>query len=179
MGRPEPIKNRFTESISDIHVKNIWLITVAGIINAFGITVFLYPVKLYDSGISGTSMLPSGPDYAGPPVFIILSHYPESPPLRLWSQERRTAFHYLFNLCCTDLFIILVSHHGRLSGRCLLRLSPGRAGPPALCPVRRCHFRRRQRSGPPVGRGHRRHRSSGCHLRKALRDLRRYFCHDL
>lgn len=33
------------------------MLTIAGCINAFGITVFLYPVKLYDSGISGTSML--------------------------------------------------------------------------------------------------------------------------
>ena len=32
-------------------------LTVAGIINAIGVTMFLYPVKLYDSGISGTSML--------------------------------------------------------------------------------------------------------------------------
>ena len=29
----------------------------AGIINALGVTIFLYPVNLYDSGISGTSML--------------------------------------------------------------------------------------------------------------------------
>ena len=33
------------------------VLTVAGIINAFGITFFLYPVHLYDSGISGLSML--------------------------------------------------------------------------------------------------------------------------
>lgn len=33
------------------------MLTVAGMINAFGITVFLMPVNLYDSGISGTSML--------------------------------------------------------------------------------------------------------------------------
>jgi len=33
------------------------LLTIAGFINAFGVTVFLSPVKLYDSGISGTSML--------------------------------------------------------------------------------------------------------------------------
>ena len=32
-------------------------LTVAGIVNAFGVTLFLYPVKLYDSGISGLSML--------------------------------------------------------------------------------------------------------------------------
>ncbi|MBQ8603444.1 MAG: YitT family protein [Oscillospiraceae bacterium] len=37
--------------------KNFMMLTVAGIINAFGVTFFLSPVKLYDSGISGTSML--------------------------------------------------------------------------------------------------------------------------
>ncbi len=37
--------------------KNFFMLMVAGIINAFGVTVFLAPVKLYDSGISGTSML--------------------------------------------------------------------------------------------------------------------------
>ena len=30
---------------------------LAGVINALGVTIFLYPVNLYDSGISGTSML--------------------------------------------------------------------------------------------------------------------------
>lgn len=33
------------------------MLTISGLINAFGVTVFLNPVKLYDSGISGTSML--------------------------------------------------------------------------------------------------------------------------
>jgi uncharacterized membrane-anchored protein YitT (DUF2179 family) len=36
---------------------NVFMLTVAGIVNAFGITIFLMPVNLYDSGISGTSML--------------------------------------------------------------------------------------------------------------------------
>ena len=36
---------------------NFLLLTLAGIINAFGVTMFLFPVKLYDSGISGLSML--------------------------------------------------------------------------------------------------------------------------
>ena len=38
-------------------LKKFIFLTIAGFINAFGITVFLTPVKLYDSGISGTSML--------------------------------------------------------------------------------------------------------------------------
>lgn len=41
----------------DIKIKNIIMLTMAGLINAFGITIFLSPVKLYDSGISGTAML--------------------------------------------------------------------------------------------------------------------------
>lgn len=33
------------------------MLTLAGCINAFGVTVFIAPVNLYDSGISGTSIL--------------------------------------------------------------------------------------------------------------------------
>ena len=40
-----------------LSIFNILMLTIAGIVNAFGITIFLTPVKLYDSGISGTSML--------------------------------------------------------------------------------------------------------------------------
>ncbi len=38
---------------------NFIFLTLAGIINAVGVVMFLAPVKLYDSGISGTSMLVS------------------------------------------------------------------------------------------------------------------------
>ena len=43
--------------LKKIKIKNIIMLTVAGIINAIGVTMFLSPVKLYDSGISGTSIL--------------------------------------------------------------------------------------------------------------------------
>ena len=43
--------------IKEIKIINIVMLTVAGIINAFGVTVFLMLVNLYDSGISGTSIL--------------------------------------------------------------------------------------------------------------------------
>lgn len=36
---------------------NLILLTIAGTVNAFGVIMFLAPVKLYDSGISGTAML--------------------------------------------------------------------------------------------------------------------------
>lgn len=61
-----------------IKISNILMLTVAGIINAFGITVFLMPVHLYDSGISGTSMLLEQltPQYLTLSVFLIILNIP-------------------------------------------------------------------------------------------------------
>lgn len=54
------------------------MLTIAGIINAFGVTFFLSPVKLYDSGISGTSMLLSQltPEWLSLSFFLILLNVP-------------------------------------------------------------------------------------------------------
>ena len=54
------------------------LLTIAGFINAFGITVFLTPVRLYDSGISGTAMLLSQltPPYLTLSVFLLIINIP-------------------------------------------------------------------------------------------------------
>ncbi len=72
------MKQRLCDIVSRLHWKNFLLITVAGFINAFGITVFLSPVKLYDSGISGTSMLLSQitPSYFSLSVFLLLLNIP-------------------------------------------------------------------------------------------------------
>jgi uncharacterized membrane-anchored protein YitT (DUF2179 family) len=51
------VKNSFKSSLKKLSWKNFLILLVAGCINAFGVTIFLTPVKLYDSGISGTSML--------------------------------------------------------------------------------------------------------------------------
>lgn len=54
------------------------MLTLAGIINAFGVTLFLAPVKLYDSGISGTSMLLSQitPEYLNLSLFLLVLNVP-------------------------------------------------------------------------------------------------------
>ena len=51
---------------------------VAGLINAFGVTVFLAPVKLYDSGVSGTAMLLSQitPHWCSLSLFLLLINIP-------------------------------------------------------------------------------------------------------
>ena len=58
--------------------KNFLFLTIAGIINAFGVTVVLAPVALYDSGISGTSMLISQktPDWLSLSVCLLVLNVP-------------------------------------------------------------------------------------------------------
>lgn len=64
--------------MSKLKIQNFLLLIIAGLINAFGVTIFLYPVKLYDSGISGTSMLLAQltPDYLPLSVFLLLLNIP-------------------------------------------------------------------------------------------------------
>ena len=62
----------------ELNPLNFIILTIAGIINAFGVTLFLFPVKLYDSGISGLSMLL---DQITPPamtlsLFLIILNIP-------------------------------------------------------------------------------------------------------
>ena len=52
------------------------MLTIAGVINAFGVVLFLSPVNLYDSGISGTSMLFSQLTDLPLAVFLILLNIP-------------------------------------------------------------------------------------------------------
>ena len=69
---------KFLNALKEIPPVNFIMMTIAGIINAFGITVFLAPVKLYDSGISGTAMLLSQitPSWLSLSVFLIALNIP-------------------------------------------------------------------------------------------------------
>ncbi len=66
------------EILKGLRWKNILLLTIAGCINAFGVTIFLAPVELYDSGISGTSMLLSQitPSYLSLSIFLVVLNIP-------------------------------------------------------------------------------------------------------
>ena len=76
--RKQDRRIRIKKCRQELRGTNFLLLTVAGCINAFGVTVFLFPVKLYDSGISGLSMLL---DQVTPPnltlsLFLILLNVP-------------------------------------------------------------------------------------------------------
>ena len=113
----------------NFRVVNLLMLTVAGIINAFGITIFLTPVKLYDSGISGTSMLLEQitPSYLSLSFFLLLLNI----PLFLFGLKKlgrlftayaiyTVAVYSLFAWLITDVFPINVSIASPLAGTDLL-----------------------------------------------------------
>ncbi|MDD5905196.1 MAG: YitT family protein [Clostridiales bacterium] len=69
---------KILKSLSELRIKNFLILLLAGAVNAFGVTVFLAPVKLYDSGISGTSILLSQitPSYMSLSVFLLILNIP-------------------------------------------------------------------------------------------------------
>lgn len=83
-------------------LKNHLMLTLAGMINAFGITVFLAPVKLYDSGISGTSMLLAQvtPSWMSLSLFLLLLNV----PLFLYGLKRQGVKFTLSAIYCVTVY---------------------------------------------------------------------------
>lgn len=71
------MKWKLTE-LKKLRLQNFLMLLLAGCINAFGVTVFLAPVKLYDSGISGTSILLSQitPAWTSLSLFLLVLNLP-------------------------------------------------------------------------------------------------------
>ena len=66
----------FKNDIKTLKFSNFLALTIAGLINAFGVTIFLAPVALYDSGISGTSMLLSQITPISLSLFMVVLNVP-------------------------------------------------------------------------------------------------------
>ena len=69
---------KIKEELKTLRWQNFIFLFIAGCVNAFGVTVFLTPVKLYDSGISGTYMLLGQitPEYLTLSVFLLILNIP-------------------------------------------------------------------------------------------------------
>ena len=67
-GSGSGLGNQLVRELHQLRFSHFLFLTAAGIINAFGVSLFLFPVKLYDSGISGLSMLL---DQVTPPMFTL------------------------------------------------------------------------------------------------------------
>ena len=116
-------------NLKTLQVKNFIVLFLAGCINAFGVTVFLAPVKLYDSGISGTSILLSQitPEYMSLSVFLLILNI----PLFLFGLKKQGAAFTVYSIftvgvyslvswLITDVLPIDVSIASPLAGQDLL-----------------------------------------------------------
>lgn len=114
---------------NEISAKNLLLLTLAGIINAFGVTIFLAPVDLYDSGISGTSMLLGQltPDWMSLSLFLVVLNI----PLFLYGLKKQGALFTVYSIytvavysvsawLITDVLPVDVSMASPLAGQDLL-----------------------------------------------------------
>lgn len=89
---------------------NFLMLTIAGIVNAFGVTVFLMPVKLYDSGISGTSILLDQltPEYLTLSIFLIIINI----PLFLFGLKKQGwvfTVYAIYSVCIYSLVAFLIT----------------------------------------------------------------------
>lgn len=66
------------KELKNLRPLNFVFLFFAGCINAFGVNIFLAPVKLYDSGISGTSILVSQltPEYISLALCLLILNIP-------------------------------------------------------------------------------------------------------
>ncbi len=123
------MKQKLLSFLKELSIKNFLVLTLAGCINAFGVTVFLTPVKLYDSGISGTSMLLSQitPDYLTLSIFLLVLNV----PLFLYGLKKQGGVFTLYSIytvaiyslgawLITDVLPIDVSMVSPLAGNDLL-----------------------------------------------------------
>ena len=121
--------NKIRSFIATLNPIDFLLLTIAGIINAIGVTIFLSPVSLYDSGISGTSILLSQLTDGrwSLSVFLLLLNI----PLFLFGLKKQGARFTvysiytigIYSLCAwliTDVLPVDVSFASPLAGRDLL-----------------------------------------------------------
>lgn len=68
--------NSIKNALSGIKLYNLFFLTIAGIINATGVTIFLTPVSLYDGGFSGLSFFLSQVTPLRLSIYLVLLNFP-------------------------------------------------------------------------------------------------------
>lgn len=92
-------------------IMNLFMLTIAGIVNAFGITLFMTPVKLYDSGIFGTSMLLEqvSPSYLLLSQFLLILNIPLF-LIGLKKRGKKFTFYAIYTVFIYSLFALLIAY---------------------------------------------------------------------
>ena len=123
------MKTKIFEIIKQLKIKNLAVLMLSGLVYAIGVTLFIAPVDLYDSGMSGTSMLLGQvtPGFLPLSFFLILLNVPlflyglkrqgiVSTVYSIWTVGSYALFAWLIN----DILPVDVSVASPLAGKDLL-----------------------------------------------------------
>lgn len=90
--------------MSKVNIRNIFMLTIAGIINALGISLFLSPVNLYDGGISGSSMFLSELSGYSLSIFLLLLNI----PLFLYGMRKQGRVFTIYSIYVVFVYSLIV-----------------------------------------------------------------------
>ena len=96
--------NKILSLFKKLSLFNFAFLLLAGITNAFGVTIFIAPVQLYDSGISGTSILLSQvtPASFSLSFFLLVLNI----PLFLYGLKRQGAVFTVYSIFTVAVYAI-------------------------------------------------------------------------
>ena len=97
--------NILKKELGELRIKNFIMLLIAGSVNAFGVTCFLFPVKLYDSGISGLSMLLDQvtPEHLTLSVFLLVLNI----PIFLFGLKKQGAVFTVYSIFTVVIYSIM------------------------------------------------------------------------
>lgn len=97
------MKTKILSDLKTLRWQNFLFLLVAGCVNAFGVTCFLAPVNLYDSGISGTSILLSQVTPLSLSVFLLILNV----PLFLFGLKRQGAAFTVYSIFTVAVYSVM------------------------------------------------------------------------
>ena len=95
-------KKSFKEELRALNPVNFVALSAAGIINSIGVTIFMAPVHLYDSGFSGTAMLlwQLTPEYLSLSLFLLVLNI----PFFIYGYRRQGAVFTVYSLFAVTVY---------------------------------------------------------------------------
>ena len=96
--------NQIKKVLGKFSLPNFAFLFAAGIVNAIGVTIFIAPVQLYDSGISGTSILLSQvtPEFLPLSFFLIVLNV----PLLLYGLKRQGRVFTVYAIFAVSVYAV-------------------------------------------------------------------------
>ena len=96
--------NQLRSFLRQLRWQSVCMLTLAGVISAIGVTMFLMPVNLYDSGIAGTSVLLSQvtPPFFTLSVFLVVLNI----PLFLYGLRRQGVVFTVYAVYAVTVFAV-------------------------------------------------------------------------